>query len=160
AFAEIRREFEVPAEFSPECQMEARAVRERGPVTPPGADSARQDRRDVPFVTIDPPGTRDLDQALSIERQGDGHRVWYAIDYASVQKDLDAGRADPQFVLLQTIGQQRIEAERARGGVSLDLPTQEVVALPTGGFALTYEAPLPVERWNAQVSLMTGMAAA
>ena len=34
---------------------------------------------DVPFVTIDPPGARDLDQALHLERRGDGHRVRYAI---------------------------------------------------------------------------------
>ena len=30
-------------------------------------------------MTIDPPGARDLDQALHIERRGDGHRVHYAI---------------------------------------------------------------------------------
>ena len=30
-------------------------------------------------MTIDPPGSRDLDQALHIERRGDGHRVRYAI---------------------------------------------------------------------------------
>lgn len=31
------------------------------------------------FVTVDPPGARDLDQALAIERDGDGHRLRYAI---------------------------------------------------------------------------------
>src|SRR4051812_14524719 len=34
---------------------------------------------DLPFVTIDPPGSRDLDQALHIARAGDGYRVSYAI---------------------------------------------------------------------------------
>ena len=33
----------------------------------------------MPFLTIDPPGSMDLDQALHIERDGDGYRVRYAI---------------------------------------------------------------------------------
>ena len=37
------------------------------------------DETDVPYVTLDPPGSMDLDQALHIERDGDGHRVRYAI---------------------------------------------------------------------------------
>ena len=37
------------------------------------------DRTDLPFVTIDPPGSMDLDQALHIERDGDGYVVHYAI---------------------------------------------------------------------------------
>src|SRR5918911_638852 len=43
------------------------------------ARAAGRARVDIPFVTIDPPGSRDLDQALHIERRGDGHRVRYAI---------------------------------------------------------------------------------
>ena len=39
----------------------------------------RRPRVELPFVTIDPPGSRDLDQALHIERRGEGHRVSYAI---------------------------------------------------------------------------------
>ena len=38
---------------------------------------------DVPFVTIDGAGTRDLDQAVHIELDGDGFRVRYAIADAS-----------------------------------------------------------------------------
>ena len=34
------------------------------------------DLRDLPFVTIDPPGSRDLDQALFIERREDGLPRW------------------------------------------------------------------------------------
>ena len=42
------------------------------------------DRRDVELLTIDPPGSRDLDQALHLERRGAGFRVHYAIaDVAS-----------------------------------------------------------------------------
>jgi exoribonuclease R len=34
---------------------------------------------DLPLVTIDPPGSLDLDQALWLERRGNGFRVYYAI---------------------------------------------------------------------------------
>ena len=46
-----------------------------------------------------------------------------------------------------------------RGGVSLAIPEQ-VITQRDGGFGLQFRAPLPVEQWNAQISLMTGMAAA
>lgn len=39
----------------------------------------RRDMTDVPFVTIDPEGSRDLDQAIHVQRSGDGWRVRYAI---------------------------------------------------------------------------------
>src|SRR3954464_10147678 len=69
-FAAIRREAGVPLAFPDDVRAEAEAAAAR-----------RRDgmRVDVPFVTIDPPGSRDLDQALHIERRGDGHRVRYAI---------------------------------------------------------------------------------
>src|SRR5581483_10658114 len=42
------------------------------------------DQTSVPFITIDPPGSMDLDQAMHIERHGDGYTVHYAIaDLAS-----------------------------------------------------------------------------
>src|SRR5690606_32301799 len=34
---------------------------------------------DLDLVTIDPPGSKDLDQAIAIEERGDGWRVSYAI---------------------------------------------------------------------------------
>src|SRR4051812_3975289 len=69
-FAAIRREAGLPAAFPEAVEAEAEAA----------AHAAhRADRVDLPFVTIDPPGSRDLDQALHIERRGDGHRVRYAI---------------------------------------------------------------------------------
>ena len=37
------------------------------------------DETAIPFVTIDPPESRDLDQALHLERNGKGYRVRYAI---------------------------------------------------------------------------------
>lgn len=39
----------------------------------------RSDRTDLAFVTVDPPGAMDLDQAVHLERRGDGFRVHYAI---------------------------------------------------------------------------------
>src|SRR5947209_3609328 len=54
----------------------------------------------------------------------------------------------------------RSSRRAARGGVSLDIPTQEVVASGDGKFGLEYAAPLPVEGWNAQISLLAGMEAA
>src|SRR5262249_5207642 len=39
-------------------------------------------------------------------------------------------------------------------------PSQTVVPDGNGGYALAYDAPLPGEGWNAQVSLLAGMEAA
>jgi exoribonuclease R len=83
-----------------------------------------------------------------------------ALDYPSVQRRLDAGTADEPLRLLRDIGMRRRELEAARGGFSLDLPAQDVVPAANGTFDLAYTAPLPVEGWNAQISLLTGMEAA
>jgi exoribonuclease R len=82
-----------------------------------------------------------------------------ALDFATVQADLDAGTAEAPLQLLRDIGQRRQQREQERGGVSLDIPSQEVVAAD-GGFGLVYEAPRPVEGWNAQISLLAGIEAA
>ncbi len=55
---------------------------------------------------------------------------------------------------------KRVELERLRGGASLNMPEQEIEQLPDGGYRIVAAPPLPVEDWNAQISLMTGMAAA
>src|SRR3954466_11991524 len=71
-FQQVRREADVPERFA--------AGGERGGSGAAAAPSGdERERVDVPFVTIDPPGSRDLDQALHIERRGDGHRVRYAL---------------------------------------------------------------------------------
>ena len=80
--------------------------------------------------------------------------------YASVQAAIDGGAADEPLVLLREIGGLRRDLEVERGGISLDLPTQEVIADGAGEFDLEYEAPAPVEAWNAQISLLAGMEAA
>jgi exoribonuclease R len=76
-----------------------------------------------------------------------------------VQRQLDDGSAEEVLQLLREVGQLRQAREARRGGVSLPIPEQEVVKA-NGGYELELRAPLPVEGWNAQISLMTGMAAA
>jgi exoribonuclease R len=219
----------LPAEFPPGVLAEAEAV------TP---DLSAPDRTDVPFLTIDPPGSTDLDQAMALSRTDAGYQVLYAIadvaafvrpggavdaeahrrgetlyapdgrtplhppvlsedraslladqvrpalvwqlqldhagqllrtavaralvrsrrrlDYAGVQQDLEAGTATPDLQLLEEIGVKRLALARARGAV--DLPSLEQEVGPDG--TLSYRAPLPSESWNAQISLLTGIAAA
>jgi exoribonuclease R len=234
-FDAIRTELKVPEAFPPEVEAEATAAA-TSPALP------ERDETAVAFLTIDPPGSMDLDQALHIERDGEGYRVRYAIadvpafvkpggavdaetrrrgqtvyapdkrtplhptvlsegaasllagetrpafvwdmrlkadgegtdaevyramvrstdrlDYAGVQKAIDDGSADERLLLLKEVGQKRIEFERRRGGASLPMPEQEVNEDDQGHYRLYFRPPLEVEDWNAQISLMTGMAAA
>ena len=242
SFAAIRAELQIPTDFDEATQAEADAAGRRGPVVPV-ASTARDvsDRRDIAFVTIDPEGSRDLDQAYAAQRSPRGYRVWYAIadvasfvapdsaldrtarargatmfapderaplhpvvlnegaasllagvdrpaalwtididddgsvlearveraivrsrqqlSYVQAQQLIDTANADKSLALLSRIGSARIDQERARGAVSLNIPTQNVVRRD-GRFELEYEQSLPIEKWNAQISLMTGMAAA
>jgi exoribonuclease R len=57
------------------------------------------------------------------------------------------------------VGLLRQQRERDRGGVSLPVPEQ-VLRFEAGGWRLGFRAALPVEGWTAQVSVLTGMAAA
>jgi exoribonuclease R len=237
-FAVVREELHVPAQFPPDALAEAERTA-RDVVLPDRDETA------VRFVTIDPVGSMDLDQALHIERQPPGYRVRYAIadvaafvtpgdrvdleahlrgetlyspdartplhppavgeaaasllpgrnraalvwtinldadgrqtevdvvramvrsrarlDYEGAQAAIDSrqdlGADDAVLALLAEVGKLRECLEAERGAVSLRLPEQEVDA-DGGGFRLRYRAPLPVEDWNAQISLLTGMAAA
>ena len=68
----IQAELEVSPDFPPDVEEAARSA----------AASPRLpdlDRTDLELLTIDPPGARDLDQALHLERDGDGYVVHYAI---------------------------------------------------------------------------------
>lgn len=242
AVAQLRQRVGVPDDFPEAVATEAAMSATAGPGLPPGGREWI-DRTDVEFVTIDPPGSMDLDQALHLERRGDGYRVHYAIadvaawvrpggridvethrrgqtfyapasrtplhppvlseqaaslladgtarpallwtidldaegrqqdvevvramvrsrarlDYDGVQKDLNTGTASESLQLLRTVGQLRQRVEADRGGVSLNLPDQEVVVGADGSWRLHLRTPLPVEDWNAQISLLTGMAAA
>lgn len=199
------------------------------------------DHTDLPFLTIDPAGSTDLDQAMHLEADDSGFRVFYAIadvpafvaprgaidrearrrgqtiytpdgriplhpteisedaasllpgvlrgafvwqidldaeanvtavtvtraqirsrqqlSYEGAQAELDDGTAGTTLQLLQRIGTARIELERRRGGASLRIPSVEIEGNGTG-YRLVRRSPLPVEDWNAQISLLTGMAAA
>ncbi|MFZ3497315.1 RNB domain-containing ribonuclease [Streptomyces sp. 5.8] len=81
------------------------------------------------------------------------------LDYDGVQKAIDAGTAEEPLALLKDIGRLREALETERGGISLNVPEQEIVE-HEGSYSLAYRAPLPADGWNAQISLMTGMAAA
>jgi VacB/RNase II family 3'-5' exoribonuclease len=74
-FGRLRAEFELPESFSPDILAEAEAAA----VDPLESAVRREDATDLPFVTIDPPGAKDLDQAMLIERTAGGFRVHYAI---------------------------------------------------------------------------------
>lgn len=81
------------------------------------------------------------------------------LSYAEAQRAIDDGTATGTLALLRPVGLARIELERRRGGASLNSPDEEIVLGPDG-YTLRRREPLPVEDWNAQLSLMTGMAAA
>jgi len=231
---DIQNELKLPLAFPPEVEAAATlaAAHPRLPDL---------DRTDIPLVTIDPPESMDLDQALYVERTDGGYRVYYAIadvaafvtagdpidveanrrgetlygadakiplhpkilsegatsllpgqlrpallwtieldshggivgidvrrarvtsraklDYAGVQQQIDAGNADAMWTVLREIGECRKQCEQLRGGISLPLPEQEIL-VDHGRWALSFRARLPVEDWNEQISLLTGMAAA
>ena len=66
----LRAQYEVPAAFPPEALAEAEAAATAWAQDGPArllADGAR-DARDLDLVTIDPPGSMDLDQAVLLER--------------------------------------------------------------------------------------------
>lgn len=71
-FGALRTEFDVPEVFPADVLAEA----DRVAAHPPLPD---HDATDLPLVTLDPPGARDLDQAMHLERRDGGYRVSYAI---------------------------------------------------------------------------------
>ena len=81
------------------------------------------------------------------------------LDYAEAQRRIDDGSASESLQLLKVVGELRLEREAARGGISLPLPEQEI-EVDGDDVALLFRSQLPVEQWNAQISLLTGFAAA
>ncbi|MDV7090542.1 RNB domain-containing ribonuclease [Rhodococcus sp. IEGM 248] len=71
-FGTVRTEFHLPEGFPPAAVAQARAASDR-------YASEREDRTDLGFVTIDPPDSLDLDQALHLDRTHDGFVLHYAI---------------------------------------------------------------------------------
>ncbi|MGI9605656.1 MAG: RNB domain-containing ribonuclease [Acidimicrobiales bacterium] len=80
------------------------------------------------------------------------------LSYADAEAGIDAGD-QPVLSALREIGLRREALEVERGAVSLKLAQQEVVA-NGDGFELEYDISRPVEGWNAQISLLTGIAGA
>ncbi len=76
-FAEIRREAGVSEVRSAGALEEAASG--GGVADPSHIVGDRVDMADVPFVTLDPAGSTDLDQAVHLERTESGWRVRYAI---------------------------------------------------------------------------------
>lgn len=237
--AKLRAELEIPESYAPETLAEAERVAALALDDLPGGP--REDLRDVEFVTIDPPGATDLDQALFLSRRDDGYLVQYAIadvgafvvpgsaldaechargltyygpdgrfglhppvlsedaasllpdqdraaivwsigldargeitdvaarralvrsraqlDYAGVQASLDDGTETGMLTLLPEIGELRTERQLDRGGASLEVPDQEIT-VDDGHYRLTFRSTLPLEDHNAQISLLTVIAAA
>ncbi|MCW2643423.1 MAG: ribonuclease [Dactylosporangium sp.] len=234
-FDALRRELKLADGFPAAVQEEA----EQSAANPP---RPLVDRTDIPFATIDPPTSRDLDQAMCLQRRPDGgYRVHYAIadvaswvlpagavdvetwgrgqtvylpdgkvplhpkvlsegaasllpdrdrpavvwtidldsdgatvaveveralvrsraklDYERVQSDVDAGQAAEPVALLPEIGKLLIERGLSRGAINLPIPDQEVER-DGDGWRLWLRAPLAVEEYNAQISLLTGVSAA
>ncbi|MBO1804137.1 RNB domain-containing ribonuclease [Leucobacter ruminantium] len=108
ALTALREEFEVPDDFPADVLTEAETAAASGPA------EAALDLRDVPFVTLDPPGSRDLDQAFHIERSGHGFVLRYAI--ADVPAFVRPGGA--------------VDAEARRRGQTLYLPDGTVPLHP------------------------------
>ena len=71
-FATLRNTLGVPGDFASEVTDEARRIAE-------SVELPDEDATDIPFVTIDPLGSRDLDQAVHIASTGSGYLVSYAI---------------------------------------------------------------------------------
>ncbi|MEM7275720.1 MAG: RNB domain-containing ribonuclease [Actinomycetota bacterium] len=84
-------------------------------------------------------------------------RIDEAITYTEAQQRIAAG-TDERMTLLAEIGTLRQAREADRGGVSLNLPAQEIVETD-GHYRLEFDESLPVEGWNAQISLLTGIVA-
>ena len=212
AFQQIRDDLQVPREFPADVLAEAEQA-----AAAPSLPST--DLTDVPFVTVDPAGSKDLDQAMHLEqRPGGGFRLHYAIadvggfvrpggaldreahargltiycpddrvpltptalsegaasllagvdrpavvwtidvdssgegtavevrralvrsraqlSFDEAQRLVDSG-TDPMLGLLREVGSLRQTRERSRGGMSVTLPDQEVVAR-NGSFELAY----------------------
>lgn len=76
AFAAIRAEHDLSSDYPRAALQEAeRAIRT--------VQLPERDETSVPFFTIDPPGSTDLDQAMYLERTTSGFRVRYAIAHVA-----------------------------------------------------------------------------
>lgn len=132
-FAAIRTEFGLIVQFPAPVVAEAeQALSDASRI---GGDD-REDATGLPLVTIDPPGSKDLDQAVLVERRGDGYRVHYAI--ADLGAFVTPGGA--------------LDTEVRRRGQTLYLPDGNVPLHPTvlseGAASLLPDQVRPAALWT------------
>jgi exoribonuclease R len=82
------------------------------------------------------------------------------LDYDGVQAALERGALPEPIAALPSVGAARLALARARHAINLDLPEQSVTQDGAGGWVLALRTTLPVEKYNAEISLLTGMCAA
>ena len=81
------------------------------------------------------------------------------LDYEGVQKAADGHALPDAIALLPVVGQLRRDLARKRHAIDLGLPEQVVEG--TGpNWTLRLRSPLPVENFNAEISLLVGACAA
>jgi exoribonuclease R len=95
----------------------------------------------------------------TIEIGADGSDGPARIERAIVRSRRQLAYASADDDLLREVGQALESAEARRGGVSLDLPEQEVVRAGAR-WKLEVREILPIEGWNEQLSLLAGRSAA
>lgn len=108
ALAALRSGLGIPEAFPPEVQAAAEQAA-KDPALP------LYDATDIPFFTLDPPTSTDLDQATHLSRRGTGYRVRYAI--ADVAAFVAPGGA--------------LDAEAHRRVTTLYFPDERVPLHPT-----------------------------
>ncbi|WP_434811718.1 RNB domain-containing ribonuclease [Microbacterium sp. bgisy189] len=238
ALAAARRQLGVPEKFPVEVLREAELAATATAVEPGGTLA---DLRDIEFLTIDPAGSTDLDQAVHLQRSSDGAILHYAIadvpayvepdgaidhearergqtlyapdgrvplhptvlsedaasllpdqdrrafvwrfeldakgvptqtsltrgvirsraqwSYVDAQAAIESGTAPETLMAMPWFGAERAAREIERGGASLNLPEVRIER-DGDGYRLEIDEGVPLEDWNAHVSLLTGMAAA
>ena len=129
---EIRRQFKVPEHFPPDVLQAAEEAASRVP-----GDHA--DRTAVPFVTLDPASSTDLDQAFWIEASGSDLLLHYAI--ADVGWFVDEGGA--------------IDLEAWRRGTTYYLPDAKAGLYPPvlseGAASLLPDGPRPAVIFTVRI---------
>lgn len=239
SLAALRQTLDLPGDFLPPVLAEAQDAAHSVSTDP--ATTKLADLRDLEFLTIDPAGSLDLDQAMHLERTATGAILHYAIadvpafvtpggpldaearrrgqtlyaadrriplhppvlsedaaslaenadrrafvwrftlddgarpvkttltraiirsrhrwSYVDAQAALEQDGAPETLQALAWFGPLRAQRESERGGASLNVP-ETTIEVDDGTYRLERNPPLPIEDWNSQVSLLTGMAAA
>jgi exoribonuclease R len=131
--AAIRTQFQLPGDFSAEVEAAAEAAT-RKPLTD------HIDRAEVPFVTLDPSSSTDLDQAFAIDQSGSDIILRYAI------ADVGWFVGDGDLV----------DAEAWRRGETIYMPDERISLYPSvlseGAASLLPDAPKPAIIFTVRVA--------